>query len=73
MPIYLILVFCLISDPKVCKEIRPDLSHIFPIVEILACQIMGKHIAAEWVEEHPNWRLHRITCRIGIPPRQQDV
>jgi hypothetical protein len=34
---------------------------------------MGERIAAEWVEEHPNWRLHRITCRIGIPPREQDV
>jgi len=73
MPIYLILAFCLISEPEVCNEIRPDLSDVFPIVESLACQIMGERIAAEWVEQHPKWRLDRITCRIGIPPREQDA
>ena len=72
MPIYLILAFCLISDPRVCKEIRPDLSDDFPLVEILACQIIGERIAAEWAEEHPKWRLQKIRCRTGIPPRERD-
>ena len=67
IPIYLILAFCLISDPKVCKEIRPDLSDVFPIVEILACQVMGERIATEWVEEHPNWRLE---SRVGLGYRR---
>jgi len=73
MPVYLILAFCMVAQPEVCRDIRPDLADDFPMVGIGACQMIGERIAAEWVEMHPAWRLSKVKCRIGIPPREQDA
>jgi hypothetical protein len=45
----------------------------FPMSGLAACQMTGERIAAEYVELHPKWALSRVRCRIGIPPREQDV
>ncbi len=73
MPVYLTIVFCLIAQAQSCREVRPDLADDFPMTGLVACQMMGERIAAEWIEAHPKWELSRVKCRIGIPPREQDA
>jgi len=73
VPIYLVIAFCLISDPSICQDVRPDLADDFPMAGLAACQQMGERIAAEYVDAHPKWQLGRIKCRIGVAPREQDV
>ena len=45
----------------------------FPITGLAACQMIGERIAAEYVEAHPKYRLDRVRCRFGIPPREQET
>lgn len=63
----------MIAQAQICQEIRPDMADDFPMVGLAACQQTGERIAAEYVEAHSKWALSRIRCRIGIPPRQEDV
>lgn len=74
MPVYLVLVFCLIGGvPEHCQEITPNITDDFLMAGISACAQMGERIGAEYVEAHPAWRLARVKCRIGVAPREQGI
>lgn len=57
----LILVVCLSATPNVCKEERPIVEAMSP----MGCMVQGQQIVAEWVEEHPKWRLSEFRCQTG--------
>jgi hypothetical protein len=58
----LVLVFCLQAQPSSCIEQRP-IEDITP----MACLIRGQEYAANWLNEHPKWRLSRWRCEHNIP------
>lgn len=57
----LILTICLASDPSVCREERPPVE----ITEPMDCIINAQVYAAEWVLDHPRWKLHGWKCEMG--------
>lgn len=57
----LILVVCLSATPDVCREERPPVDVASP----MQCMVQGQQIAAEWIEEHPKWRLSALRCHLG--------
>jgi hypothetical protein len=63
----LVLVFCLQSSPNSCVEQRP-LEDMAP----LACIVRAQAYAANWLSDHPKWRLSRWRCEHNIP-RQRPV
>jgi hypothetical protein len=73
VPVYLTLAFCLLAQPDFCRDIRPDMVDDFPLIGIAACQAVGERIGAEWVDAHPQRRLDRVKCRIGVAPREQEL
>jgi hypothetical protein len=65
--ITLVLIVCLSTTPDVCREERPPIDVASP----MACMVQGQQIAAEWVEEHPKWRLNGWRCQFG--PREKQI
>ena len=59
----LVLVFCLIGSPTECQEQRPLLDD----ASLVACFLSAQPVAAEWVNEHPNWTLKGYRCEVGRP------
>ncbi len=58
--IELILVVCLAGDPQTCREERPPIE---APASAMACMVQGQQIAAQWVEEHPKWKLSAWKCQ----------
>jgi hypothetical protein len=61
----LVLVFCLQSAPASCVEQRP--------IEALApfdCLMRAQSYAANWLADHPKWRLSRWRCEYNVPRRE---
>lgn len=54
----LILHVCLATDPSVCQAV-PVPSEFDGVME---CTIAGQQTAAEWLDEHPRWRLDSFSC-----------
>ena len=63
----LVLVVCLSLSPTSCHEETPPVDVASP----MACLVQGQQIAAEWVEEHPKWRINGWRCKIG--PREKQT
>jgi hypothetical protein len=63
----LILIVCLSTTPDVCREERPPVDAENP----MACMVQGQQIAAQWLEEHPKWRLSAWRCQFG--PREKQI
>jgi len=63
----LVLVFCLQSAPGSCIEERP-----VDALPALACMRQAQAYAANWLADHPKWRLSRWRCERNVP-RQQRV
>jgi len=63
----LILVVCLSGTSDVCHEERP----LVDLASPMSCLIEGQQIAAEWIEEHPKWRVQGWRCQMGA--RQKDI
>ncbi|HWI25722.1 MAG TPA: hypothetical protein VN668_02050 [Stellaceae bacterium] len=61
----LVLIVCLSGSPSTCHEETPPIDAINP----MACMVQGQQIAAQWLEDHPKWRLDGWRCKFG--PRQQ--
>jgi hypothetical protein len=59
----LVLVFCMLSSPTECQEQRPLLDD----PSLMACLISAQTIAAEWVNDHPNWTFKGYRCEAGRP------
>jgi hypothetical protein len=66
--ISLILVVCLSATPDICREEPSRVEITTPMV----CLIQGQQIAAEWIEEHPKWRLQGWRCQFG-QQRRKDI
>ena len=64
--ITLILVVCLTAKPDICEEQRPPVE----IVSQMSCLVQGQQIAAEWLEEHPKWRLLGWRCQFGARAKE---
>jgi len=58
----LVLVFCLQASPSSCIEERP-VAEMPP----LACILQAQTYAANWLADHPKWRLARWRCEHDIP------
>ncbi len=63
----LILVVCLSGTPGVCHEEQPPID----VTSAMSCLVQGQQLAAEWLEEHPKWRLEGWRCRLG--PREKQA
>lgn len=63
----LVLVVCLSVTPQTCHEEHPPVEVASP----MQCLIQGQQIAAQWVEEHPKWRVDGWRCHIG--PREKQT
>ena len=63
--ISLILVVCLSSSPGTCRT-EPQ---AFEGSSRTACLILGERLAADWIEEHPDWHVRRWHCQQGARPR----
>ena len=63
----LILIFCLSSDQTHCVEQRPIYEE--PL-SMTTCMIRGQFAGAEYVRDHPEWRLAEWRCAIGLPRRE---
>jgi hypothetical protein len=62
--VQLALVYCLTANPTACIEKRPLIEDL---VGLSACMVAAQPIAAEFVNEHPAYRLVRWRCEIGKP------
>jgi hypothetical protein len=58
----LLVVACLIVQPTRCEEFPIP---FFDAMGLMACMHEGQLHLAEWVAEHPGWRVRRWTC--GLP------
>lgn len=65
--ITIVLIVCLSMTPSTCHEERPPVDVASP----MQCLVQGEQIAAEWVEEHPKWRLDGWRCQFG--PREKQT
>jgi hypothetical protein len=61
--IELVLLACLIADPHVCKDVAAGASADATPIQ---CLQKSQQEAAKWVEQHPQWRIAKISCgRLG--------
>jgi hypothetical protein len=80
MIVTLTLVFCLTTRfpadadihpvPPGCQMLGP--TSIDGFAGFVGCQLRGEEMAAAWLVKRPKWRLWRITCMPGNPPRQEN-
>ena len=62
MPAALFLVLSLCSPSGECRESRPILEPMSPI----ACVIAGQQAAADFLAEHPSYRIGGWRCERAI-------
>jgi hypothetical protein len=60
--VQLVLVYCLLSDSSSCVERRPMLEDV---VSPVSCMAAAQPSAAEFLQEHPAYRLASWKCEIG--------
>ncbi len=56
----IILSACLVSDPAVCKDYRLPLEGEMSTTQ---CAMSAPPYFAQWMEEHPAWRVMRWKCQ----------
>jgi hypothetical protein len=54
----LVMIVCLATAPDICEERTPT-------VDGISCLMQGQLVAAQWLDEHPKWRLKGWRCRVG--------
>ena len=57
----LTLVVCLVREPVQCKQVGGFADQ----TSFSGCFVAGEQAAAEYVAEHPIWRLQRVRCSWG--------
>ena len=62
--IELVLVYCMVADPKTCQEQRPTFEE--PLTAA-SCLINAQQRAIEYVREHPAWQLAGWRCEKDKP------
>jgi len=59
--IALILSVCSIVEGAACRELPPI--PLEPQTTMMGCLIASQVEGAKWVVDHPNFYVHRATCR----------
>ncbi len=54
----LLLFVCLLGHPQECHSVLVPES----FDDVLACTVEGQRRAAEWIEDHPGYRLDAFRC-----------
>ena len=62
--IELVIVYCLVGDPKQCQEQRPLFEQ--PLTP-MSCLMGAELTAADYVKEHPTWKLAGWRCEKDKP------
>jgi hypothetical protein len=57
--IELAFIACLSAAPASCEDRALQFSNI----TLMACNFGAQPELAQWVNEHPGWRIQRWTCR----------
>jgi hypothetical protein len=65
--ITLVLVYCLSSDPTSCVEKTPVVQGMN---SPMACMMAAQPLAAEYLEEHPAYKLTTFRCKISNKPER---
>ena len=60
--VQLVLTFCLLLNDASCIEQRPVMEGR---ADIMGCLTLAQSIAAEFVRNHPGYRLASWRCEIG--------
>jgi hypothetical protein len=71
MSITLALAFCLIGQPGYCRTVNPEAQDGWS--GLAGCALRGQELAIDWLADHPTWKLDRIRCTPGNPPRADDI
>ncbi|MDB5396825.1 MAG: hypothetical protein JWM91_4331 [Rhodospirillales bacterium] len=62
--IELVIVYCMVGDPKQCLEQRPVFEQ--PLTP-MSCLMGAELTAADYVKEHPTWKLASWRCEKDKP------
>ena len=65
--VQLVLIYCLISNSSACVEKRPIIEEL---ASLQSCMIAAQPLAAEFIADHPDYRLARWRCEVGKPPEK---
>lgn len=68
MPVYLTYLICAIGSGA-CHNTAVLAQ---PLMGLAACQIQGMQMAPSWQDAHPGWRVAKIRCTLGNPPKDDD-
>jgi hypothetical protein len=63
----LVLVYCMLGHASVCKEQRPVFED--PLT-LMSCMMNGQKTGAEYVRDHPLWKLASWRCEVNKPSQQ---
>jgi hypothetical protein len=66
--VQLVVVYCMIANANVCTEKRPVFEQ--PL-SLMSCMTSGEQTAATYLDEHPEWRLAKFRCEVGVPAHAQ--
>jgi hypothetical protein len=65
--VQLVLIYCLVSNASACVEKRP----IFEgAASVAGCMVAAQPSAADFIREHPGYRLASWKCEIGKRPEK---
>lgn len=56
----LIFIACLVGQPERCEEKALQYADI---PSPMACMMNAQPQLAEWIEQHPRWRIAKWSCR----------
>lgn len=56
--------FCRISDASQCETVVPVLDTTVPLT-LGNCHIAGLEEGSKWVNQHPQYKLVRVSCSVG--------
>ena len=66
MVIALVMTYCLATGSE-CHDERPLLPEQEIGLTLMSCPIIGQQIGAQYVAEHPDWRVKSYRCEIDKP------
>ena len=61
------MVVCLATSPMECREERP----VVDVNSVMACMTQGQIVAAQWLSQHPSFRLSRWRCEANVPRQER--
>jgi hypothetical protein len=67
--VQLVLIYCLVGNATACVEKRPVFDGL---ASVAGCMVAAQPTAADFIREHPGYRLASWKCEIG-KPHQKDA